>query len=102
MGRSMWWRGRRRPRNDIVLTEWTSTTCCGPRRPSAQATPCFARAWAWTRQDVGQVLIGGAFGQYINIEKAIQIGLLPDLPWERFQFLGNTSVKESMHGPVEP
>ena len=43
--------------------------------------------------DVQQVLIGGAFGQYINIEKAIQIGLLPDLPWDRFQFLGNTSVK---------
>ena len=39
------------------------------------------------------MLIGGAFGQYINIEKAIQIGLLPDLPWERFHFLGNTSVK---------
>ena len=43
--------------------------------------------------DVEQVLIGGAFGQYINIEKAIQIGLLPDLPWDRFQFLGNTAVK---------
>ncbi len=42
---------------------------------------------------VQQVLIGGAFGQYLNIEKAIQIGLLPDLPWERFQFLGNTAVK---------
>jgi uncharacterized 2Fe-2S/4Fe-4S cluster protein (DUF4445 family) len=44
-------------------------------------------------EDVGQFLIGGAFGQYINIEKAIQIGLLPDLPWERFRFLGNTSVR---------
>jgi uncharacterized 2Fe-2S/4Fe-4S cluster protein (DUF4445 family) len=43
--------------------------------------------------DVTQVLIGGAFGQYINIEKAIQIGLLPDLPWDRFKFLGNTSAK---------
>ena len=43
--------------------------------------------------DLEQVLIGGAFGQYINIEKAIQLGLLPDLPWERFQFLGNTSAK---------
>jgi len=42
--------------------------------------------------DVSQVLIGGAFGQYLNIEKAIQIGLLPDLPWERYKFLGNTSV----------
>lgn len=42
---------------------------------------------------VERVLIGGAFGKYINVEKAIQIGLLPDMPWEKFQFLGNTSVK---------
>ena len=42
-----------------------------------------------------QVLVGGSFGQYINVEKAIEIGLLPDLPWERFQFLGNTSVQGS-------
>jgi len=41
---------------------------------------------------VEQVLIGGSFGQYINVEKAIQIGLLPDLPWENFHFLGNTAV----------
>jgi uncharacterized 2Fe-2S/4Fe-4S cluster protein (DUF4445 family) len=44
-------------------------------------------------QDVQRVLVAGAFGQYINVEKAIQIGLLPDLPWDRFQFLGNTSVR---------
>jgi uncharacterized 2Fe-2S/4Fe-4S cluster protein (DUF4445 family) len=44
-------------------------------------------------ETVEQILIGGSFGKYINVEKAIQIGLLPDLPWDRFQFLGNTSVK---------
>jgi uncharacterized 2Fe-2S/4Fe-4S cluster protein (DUF4445 family) len=44
-------------------------------------------------ETVEQVLIGGSFGQYINVEKAIEIGLLPDMPWERFQFLGNTSLK---------
>ena len=42
--------------------------------------------------DVQDFIVAGAFGQYINIEKAIQIGLLPDMPWERFKFLGNTSV----------
>jgi len=42
--------------------------------------------------DVEQVYIAGAFGQYINVEKAIQIGLLPDMPWDRFHYLGNTSV----------
>jgi len=44
-------------------------------------------------ETVEQVLIGGSFGKYINVEKAVQIGLLPDMPWERFKFLGNTSVR---------
>jgi uncharacterized 2Fe-2S/4Fe-4S cluster protein (DUF4445 family) len=43
--------------------------------------------------DVQHVLIGGSFGKYINVENAIKIGLLPDLPWDRFHFLGNTSVQ---------
>ncbi len=43
-------------------------------------------------ETVEQVLIGGSFGQYINVEKAIDIGLLPDMPWENFHFLGNTAV----------
>jgi len=42
--------------------------------------------------DVEQFLIGGAFGEYVDIEKAIRIGLLPDLPVERYRFLGNTSA----------
>lgn len=41
---------------------------------------------------IEQMLIGGSFGKYINVEKAIQIGLLPDLAWDHFKFLGNTSV----------
>ncbi len=42
---------------------------------------------------IERVLIGGSFGKYINVEKAVQIGLLPDMPWENFDFLGNTSIK---------
>ncbi len=42
---------------------------------------------------VERVLIGGSFGKYINVEKAVGIGLLPDMPWERFEFLGNTSIR---------
>ena len=39
--------------------------------------------------EVEQVLVGGAFGKYINVENAVTIGLLPDLSWDRFHFLGN-------------
>ncbi len=44
---------------------------------------------------VSKILIGGSFGKYINVEKAIEIGLLPDLSWDRFHFLGNTAVQGS-------
>jgi len=43
-----------------------------------------------------RVLVGGSFGQYINIEKGIQLGLLPDLPWEKFHFLGNTALRGTL------
>ncbi len=42
---------------------------------------------------VERVIITGGFGQYLNIEKAVAIGLLPDLPRDKFAYLGNSSIK---------
>lgn len=50
---------------------------------------------------IEQMLIGGSFGKYINVEKAVQIGLLPDLPWDRFQFLGNTAVRGAYYALLD-
>ena len=50
---------------------------------------------------VEQVLIGGSFGKYINVEKAVEIGLLPDMAWSKFQFLGNTSVKGAYYALLD-
>ncbi len=50
---------------------------------------------------VEQLLIGGSFGKYINVEKAIQVGLLPDMPWERIQFLGNTSIRGAYYALLD-
>ena len=44
-------------------------------------------------ETVAKVQVGGSFGKYINVEKAVQIGLLPDVAWDQFEFLGNTSIK---------
>ena len=41
--------------------------------------------------DLDSVIIAGGFGHSIDIEKAITIGLLPQLPVERFRFMGNAS-----------
>lgn len=46
----------------------------------------------FTFDDVGKVYIAGGFGKYLDIEKAIMIGLLPELPKEKFRYMGNTSI----------
>jgi uncharacterized 2Fe-2S/4Fe-4S cluster protein (DUF4445 family) len=43
-------------------------------------------------QSVARVFIAGGFGRYIQVEDAILIGLLPDLPYDRFTYLGNSSL----------
>jgi len=78
---------------DIALTE---SDISGLIRAKAAIYAGFAvlcRSVGVDLADVEEILIGGAFGQYINIEKAIRIGLLPDQPVERFKFLGNTSAQ---------
>ncbi len=41
---------------------------------------------------IEKVYIAGGFGNYLNPRKAILLGMLPDLPVDRFVFLGNTSI----------
>ncbi|KPJ88810.1 MAG: hypothetical protein AMS17_04140 [Spirochaetes bacterium DG_61] len=43
--------------------------------------------------DIEKFYIAGAFGNYINIENAISIGLLPNISREKFEFVGNTSIR---------
>ena len=45
-----------------------------------------------TWDDIERVYVGGAFGNYLNIEKSVLIGLLPDLPLEKYRFIGNSSI----------
>jgi len=43
--------------------------------------------------DIKRFYIAGAFGNYIDVENAINIGLIPDIPRDRIEFVGNTSIK---------
>lgn len=41
--------------------------------------------------DIDQVLLAGAFGNYLNKESALSLGLLPDISPERIQMVGNAA-----------
>lgn len=42
-------------------------------------------------EDIQQVIIAGAFGTFIDVESAITIGMLPNLPLDRFKQVGNAA-----------
>ena len=52
-----------------------------------------ALVWAegLEEEDIERVIIAGAFGTFIDVESAITIGMLPDLPLERFTQVGNAA-----------
>jgi len=43
--------------------------------------------------DIHRFYIAGSFGSYMNPRSAINIGMLPDIPIERFKVCGNTSLE---------
>jgi uncharacterized 2Fe-2S/4Fe-4S cluster protein (DUF4445 family) len=43
-------------------------------------------------EQLQQLLVGGAFGRYLNPQNAMALGLLPTIPAERVELLGNTAL----------
>ncbi len=46
----------------------------------------------FTFADLHRIYVAGGFGSYLDVEKAIGIGLLPDLPLSKIEFVGNSSL----------
>ena len=42
---------------------------------------------------IENIYVAGGFGNYLNIPDAIAIGLLPDIPVQKYKYVGNTSAK---------
>lgn len=78
---------------DIVITHPDIDNLLRAKAAIFAGFASLAQSVGVDMSDVSQVFIGGAFGQYLNVEKSVEIGLLPDLPWDRFKFLGNTSIR---------
>ena len=51
----------------------------------------LAEAERLEESDIEQIIIAGAFGTFIDVKSAIVIGMLPDLPLERFTQVGNAA-----------
>ena len=77
---------------DIVITEVDIDNLIRAKAAMYAGCQTLIKSVALTCSSLEQVIIAGAFGSNIDIEKAITIGLLPDLPRDRFIFIGNGSL----------
>jgi uncharacterized 2Fe-2S/4Fe-4S cluster protein (DUF4445 family) len=78
--------------NDIVITEYDISNLIKSKGAVYAAATILAKSVGVDFNDMDRIYIAGGFGNYLNIKNAIGIGLLPDLPSERFRFIGNSSL----------
>ncbi len=76
----------------IVLTEADIRNIIRTKASLYAAAAVLVQSVGHALQDVHKVYICGGFGNYLDTEKAIAIGLLPDLPRKRFRFMGNGAL----------
>jgi len=86
------WSGETAEGSDIAITEVDVNNLLRTKAAIYAGFSVLVNSVGVSLSDIEQVLIGGGFGRYINVEKAVQIGLLPDLPLETFRYLGNSSA----------
>jgi uncharacterized 2Fe-2S/4Fe-4S cluster protein (DUF4445 family) len=78
--------------NDIAITEYDIANLIKSKAAVFAAATVLARGVGVDFKDIDQIFIAGGFGNYLNVEKGVMIGLLPDLPPGRFRFIGNSSL----------
>lgn len=77
---------------DVVITEMDIENLKRAKAAIYAATAMLVRHMNLKLNDIKRIFIAGGFGTYLDIEKAIYIGLLPDLPRQKFIFIGNSSL----------
>jgi uncharacterized 2Fe-2S/4Fe-4S cluster protein (DUF4445 family) len=79
-------------RIEIVLTEVDIENIIRAKAAIYAGISLLLKETGFTLDDIENVYIAGGFGNYLNVGKAILIGMLPDIPREKYRFLGNTSI----------
>ncbi|MBI5025755.1 MAG: DUF4445 domain-containing protein [Nitrospirae bacterium] len=77
---------------DIVLTEPDIENIIRAKAAIYAGLSILLKEVGYTFDDVQKVYIAGGFGNFLDIDKAIILGMLPDISREKFEFLGNTSI----------
>jgi len=77
---------------DIVITEVDLDNLIRAKGAMYAGYQTLLESVGMTFDDLERVILAGNFGAYIDLERAICIGLLPDIDRDKFYYLGNGSM----------
>ncbi|OIO37039.1 MAG: hypothetical protein AUJ74_00090 [Candidatus Omnitrophica bacterium CG1_02_44_16] len=77
---------------DIVITEADLDNLKRAKAAIYSGISILVRHMDMAINDINAIFIAGGFGTSLNIESAVAIGLIPDLPREKYIFVGNSSL----------
>jgi uncharacterized 2Fe-2S/4Fe-4S cluster protein (DUF4445 family) len=78
-------------KRDIVITQQDVREIQLAKAAIRTGIQALLEANGYGEEKIGKVIIAGAFGTYIDVANAMAIGMLPTLPLERFQQVGNAA-----------
>ncbi|MDD5561406.1 MAG: ASKHA domain-containing protein [Candidatus Omnitrophica bacterium] len=78
--------------SDIVINEADIENLKRSKAAIYSATAILVKHLGLCFTQISRIFIAGGFGTYLDIEKAVKIGLLPDLGLAKFSFIGNSAL----------
>ncbi len=78
--------------SDIIITEGDILTLIRTKGSIFTAAEAIINHVGLSWSSIDRVFISGGFGNFLDVERSVAIGLLPNLDLEKFHFIGNGSI----------
>ncbi|HSO19443.1 MAG TPA: ASKHA domain-containing protein [Desulfosarcina sp.] len=86
------WAGETQIDRDIVLTEIDIENLIRAKGAIYSGCMTLLTEVGMGMQDIERIILAGGFGSYVDLEKAMTIGLLPEIDPDKVAFIGNSSL----------
>jgi len=77
---------------NIIISESDISTLIRSKAAIYGGIKTLLESSGMTMETIDQIQVAGGFGKYIDFDKAVILGMLPDAPREKFEYLGNSAI----------
>lgn len=77
---------------DLVITDADLQNILRTKAAVYGACSVLLRKTDHKPEDLDSIIIAGGFGYHLDMERAVALGMFPDVPRERYRFIGNGSL----------